>query len=318
MKASPVPRISAADLDKLMALLEVEVVALSECRVSAGHDIEIGRHAAVGIHYVLDGCGRLVFDGASGVAVGPHALIVVPPQVAFRLAATACDGPPAGPAPRSEPRHELKGGVNRFSVGDTAPRTLMICGHFRAHYGASTGLFDLLATTIVETFAPADRIDQRLLAALDELRRQEVGAGAMSAALLKQVLVALLRRSLVSLDTWVQRFALLSDPQVARAFAAMVADPGAPHSVQTLAGNAFLSRSAFMSRFTAAAGKSPMLVLRELRMRLAAGQLVAGAHALEQVVRNAGYSSRSSFSRAFRKAHGTDPTEFRRLAVGGR
>lgn len=309
---------SVPDLDKLMALLEVEVVALSECRVSAGLDIEIGRHAAVGIHYVLDGTGRLGFDGASGLAVGPHTLIVVPPRVAFRLASTAGGCPAPGPAARGGPRHELRGGVNRFSVGDTAPRTVMICGHFEARYGGSTGLFDMLAAPIVETFAPADRIDQRLLAALDELLRQEVGAGAMSAALLKQVLVTLLRRSLASLDTWVQRFALLSDPQVARAFAAMVADPGAPHSVESLAGSAFLSRSAFMSRFSAAAGRSPMLVLRDLRMRLAAGQLAAGAHALEQVVRNAGYSSRSSFSRAFRKVHGTDPTGFRRLAAGSR
>jgi hypothetical protein len=57
---------------------------------------------------------------------------------------------------------------------------------------------------------------------------------AMTAAVLKQVFVTLLRRSLISAETWTERFALLSDPQIARAFADMVEMPGAPHSVQSL------------------------------------------------------------------------------------
>jgi hypothetical protein len=49
-------------------------------------------------------------------------------------------------------------------------------------------------------------LDTRLEMALKELVAQEVGAKAMSAALLKQVIVALMRRSLSSLNLWVERF----------------------------------------------------------------------------------------------------------------
>src|SRR5690606_24879621 len=118
---------------------------------------------------------------------------------------------------------------------------------------------------IVEQFDESDQVDQRLRLALAELVAQEVGSAAMSSALLKQVIVALLRRSLRSMDLWVERFALLGDPQIARAFAGMVANPGAPHSVESLARTAFLSRSAFMARFTKTVGRSPMTVLRDLR-----------------------------------------------------
>ena len=62
--------------------------------------------------------------------------------------------------------------------------------------------------------------------ALDELIAQEVGAGAMTTALMKQVLVTVIRRSLRSKDVWAERFCLLSDPHVARAFAEMAARPG--------------------------------------------------------------------------------------------
>ena len=145
-----------------------------------------------------------------------------------------------------------------------------------------------------------------------ELVAQEVGFGAMSAALLKQVVVALLRRSLRSMDLWVQRFALLSDHQVARAFADMVAHPGARHSVHSLARIACLSRSAFVARFTRVVGRSPMSILRDLRMRQAADQLRSTTMTVDEIARQAGYASRSSFVRAFREAHRRDPTSYRR------
>lgn len=66
-----------------------------------------------------------------------------------------------------------------------------------------------------------------------------------------------------------------------------------------------------MARFSSVIGRSPMLVLRDLRMRQAAAQLSAGRYTIDQVVRNAGDSSRSSFARMFKKVHGVEPRGFR-------
>ncbi len=54
-----------------------------------------------------------------------------------------------------------------------------------------------------------------------------------------------------------------------------------------------------------------MTVLRDLRMRQAAHQHASGTLTLDQIAGHAGYDSRSSFVRAFRKAYGRDPTEYR-------
>jgi AraC family transcriptional activator of mtrCDE len=319
MKARPVSRISPPDLNSLMALLEVEVVALSECLVNSGFRLETRDMAAAGIHYIMKGNGRVMINKGMSYDVAPHTLVIVPPNTPCVLEPTSESATLEG----SELIQSAKVGVMvdsvfRIRAGSEAdePKMIMICGYFKAQYGCSTGLFETLGAPIIEQFAEKDRIDEKLRSAFEELLNQEIGAGAMSAALLKQVILALLRRSLTSIDTWVERFSLLSDPQVARAFAAMVADPGAAHSVQSLAERAFLSRSAFMARFSSVVGRSPMLVLRDLRMRQAVAQLKAGKYSVDQVARNAGYESRSSFIRMFKKVHGVDPGGYQEQQSG--
>jgi len=99
---------------------------------------------------------------------------------------------------------------------------------------------------------------------------------------------------------------------IAKAFAAMALRPGDDHSLLSLAHLACLSRSAFAARFTDAIGKSPMQVLRELRLRQAMFQLKASGLAVEHIARNAGYASRSSFIKAFRRTYGIEPSKVRR------
>ena len=54
-----------------------------------------------------------------------------------------------------------------------------------------------------------------------------------------------------------------------------------------------------------------LAVLRQLRMRHAAALLKANHLTIDQVSHGAGYASRSSFFRAFRKAYGRDPSDYR-------
>ncbi|MGF6812430.1 AraC family transcriptional activator of mtrCDE [Paraburkholderia sp. Clong3] len=304
-------RISAAHLDELIALLEIRVLGLSECLVSEGFVLELDGNDAPGIHYILSGSGLLHIGGADSVPLTPHTLLIVPPRHPLKLEVPANQ---AGIAPVVVSGREHKrvvDSINRFRAGSTEPMTVMICGYFTAAFGASINLFEMLSMPIVEQFDPSDRLDVYLRTAFEELMAQEIGAGAMSGALLKQVIVALVRRSLKTSALWMERFALLGDPQIARAFADMTARPSAPHTVESLAQIACLSRSAFMARFSAAFGQPPMQVLRDIRMRQAAAQLRAGDLALDQVAHNAGYASRGAFIRAFREIYGAAPAEYR-------
>jgi AraC family transcriptional activator of mtrCDE len=309
----PLVPVGAADLDRLLDALMVGFVRLSECLVGEGYRLELGGVDAPGLHYNISGTGRLIVGDDQPIELKPHTLIVLPANALFRIEVPS----------RRDPRASFKtvdgrskvfahGAVRRYVATDAEPVVMLICGYFHASYGASTDLFGALTAPLVEQFDESDQVDATLRTALMELVSQEVGSGAMSAALLMQVIVALLRRSLRSMDLWVERFSLLSDPQIARAFAEMVAHPGARHSVHSLARTACLSRSAFEARFTRVVGRSPMSILRDLRMRQAAAQLGSTTMTVDEIATQAGYASRSSFVRAFRRAHGDDPTSYRR------
>ena len=309
----PLARISRKDLDSLMSTLEINVIALSECLVSRGYRLDMGGAGVPGLHYNLKGTGRMFLGNSNQpINIKPHTLIIVPPHTPFRIEASPLPGRTSVlQAVDGRSQTTTTGLIRRFVAGDSEPEILLICGFFNAFYGSSTELFAPLAAPIVEQFDETARLEQTLRAAMTELVDQEIGSGAMSSAVLKQVIITIVRRSLTSLNLWVERFALLSDPQVARSFAEMAANPGANHTVVSLSEIACLSRSTFMARFTALIGHSPMAVLRDLRMRQASKQLLGEQKTIDQIAHAAGYDSRSSFIRAFRKTFDCDPTEYR-------
>lgn len=298
-----------------MTTLEVQFVKLSECLVGKGWRLELGGTDAPGIHYNLSGVGALVVAGQRPIHLTPHTLVIIPARQPFRIE-VAHEESPNSVLVTVEGRRQTfaPGTLRRFVAGDGEPEVIMICGYFRAAYGASMDLFGNLSAPIVERFDESHQLDSKLKAALGELVAQEVGMGAMTTGLLKLVLVALLRRSLSTHNTWVERFSILSDPHVARAFADMAARPGAVHTVHSLSQVAGLSRSAFMARFSQLFGRAPMAALRELRMRQAASLLLSNASSIDRIAHMVGYASRSSFMRAFRQAHGSYPSVYRENA----
>jgi AraC family transcriptional activator of mtrCDE len=307
----PLWRISRLDLDKLMATLEIRNVRLSACALASDAELDVTRENAPTIHFGLQGLGYIVVDDEPPIRLGPHTLVIVPRNRSQKVLGHEKALVPHWRAARSAGVAFIPGSTQRHFAGEGAPSLTLVCGYFKAEYGAAFDLFASLQSPIVETFDAHDQLGQVMGYAVAELAAEETGGGPMSKALLKLVLLALLRRSLVSSNPWVERFSILNDPPIARAFAEMASRPSLQHTVRTLADCASLGRSAFMARFASAFGESPMSVLRRLRMRNAAALLAANALSIDQVALLAGYQSRSSFTRTFRKLYGIDPTEYR-------
>jgi AraC family transcriptional activator of mtrCDE len=124
---------------------------------------------------------------------------------------------------------------------------------------------------------------------------------------LKQLMVALLR---LSLDRSAERFAVLGDPQIARAFAAMVTAPGLTHRVGDLA--QIGSQPLGFNGFSQVVGKTLMVALRDLRMQQALVLLTTTKISLDQAAAEVGYSSHGSFVRAFERRTVAAPRNFDR------
>jgi len=101
------------------------------------------------------------------------------------------------------------------------------------------------------------------------------------------------------------------DARVRRAEALIAADPGAPHTVRSLAESVSLSPSRFAHLFTRQLGQSPMRALREARLRHAARLLEGTDLSVDRVAAASGFASPFHFSRVFRARYGVPPGAYR-------
>lgn len=101
------------------------------------------------------------------------------------------------------------------------------------------------------------------------------------------------------------------DPRIRRAEDLIAADPGAPHTVRSLAERVALSPSRFAHLFTEQLGHSPMRALRHARLHHAARLLEATDLPVERVATASGFGSPFHFSRVFRQRYGVPPGEYR-------
>ena len=177
----------------------------------------MGMIDAPAIHYNLKGSGRISINRGLNMQLMPHLLIIVPPNTPFSIEVDGGDG-----ATRLINRDCWKcdeEGLLRVAVPNEQPEVVQICGFFSASFGQSVGLFRDLRERVVEQFEPSDKIDDKLCEAINELLSQEVGMGAMTVSLLKQVIIALARRSLKSSQSLTDRFSIIADRQITRAIA---------------------------------------------------------------------------------------------------
>jgi AraC-like DNA-binding protein len=106
--------------------------------------------------------------------------------------------------------------------------------------------------------------------------------------------------------------AALKDPQVSLAIHLLHAQPARAWTVENLARDAGVSRSALAGRFTDLIGESPMRYLTNWRIHLAKQLLSEGRHNMAEVAGRVGYESEYAFNRAFKRQVGEPPAAWRK------
>jgi AraC family transcriptional regulator len=98
--------------------------------------------------------------------------------------------------------------------------------------------------------------------------------------------------------------------RIARVVEAILADPGAAHSVESLAGVACLSPFHFHRIYRGMTGEGIAETVRRVRMAQAAHQLTRAGDDVTTVAFDVGYESPQAFARAFRDLTGVSPSHF--------
>jgi AraC-like DNA-binding protein len=106
--------------------------------------------------------------------------------------------------------------------------------------------------------------------------------------------------------------AAMSDKHLSKAMEAMHASLDRNWSVESLAREARMSRSAFAVKFKTILGQTPLEYLTQWRMYKAGAMIRSDNTSLFDVASAVGYGSESSFSRVFKREMGVAPREYRR------
>lgn len=146
----------------------------------------------------------------------------------------------------------------------------------------------------------------------EESRRDELGRETIVHSLLDVLFTHLLREIVACCPPGAGWSQAVRDPQVRKAVSHMHQDPARAWTLETLAQEVGLSRSVLADRFREAMGDTPLSYLRIVRMQRAMRLLSESDRTLEQVASAVGYGDAFGFSKAFKRAAGVSPGEFRR------
>jgi AraC-like DNA-binding protein len=160
-----------------------------------------------------------------------------------------------------------------------------------------------------------DWLDNMLRHALAQAAANTPGSDVILAHLAEVLFTEVLRRYLITLPAgrsgWL---AGAGDAAVGRALAALHRDPGYNWTIDLLAQEAGMSRSALTERFAKFLGQSPMAYLTDWRLEIGAEALRSTGRSVQRVAADVGYESEAAFNRAFKRKFGAPPARYRREA----
>jgi AraC-like DNA-binding protein len=212
----------------------------------------------------------------------------------------------------------LAGGVTvRLSARSIAvmpSRRQPASGSIRITYQGVVGVFDQLRAPVVLDLTAADPIRRAFEELLEEIAHQCPGSRVMIETLARCWAIRFLRRCCEhgTPPCWA---AALEDVRLVRVIGVMQDHLHHGFTLSQFAELAGMSRSVFAARFADVLGRSPMEFLQALRLARAAELLAGTDLPVKMVAARVGYSSRSSFTRAFVTHLGAGPTAFRVAAA---
>lgn len=264
-------------------------------------------------HVVTTGCALLEVGEADSGWIRPGDVTLVPHGNGHVLRSE-----PGAPAP-GVLELDLEHPSDRYEIlragGGGAPTTL-ICGAVRFDHPVARNLVGILPEMIHVDASEGPRAgwmrDVFELMAV-EAREFQPGGEAVITRLADVLIIQAIR-------SWIETapaartgwLGALQDREIGRALALIHRDPARDWTVESLASELALSRSAFAARFTALVDEPAMRYVTRWRMQVARSALETESVTVAELADRLGYKSEAAFARAFKRVTGTSPGAVKR------
>jgi len=207
-------------------------------------------------------------------------------------------------------------GLTRLAYGGGGETTRFVCGFLSCDKRLCRPVLDALPGMLRVPFGndpTAAWFKSLLQLGTEETTAKRPGSDTVLAKLSELLFVEAIRRYGEALPTehtgWL---AGLRDRYVGKALTHMHQRPGHAWTMDLLASEVGLSRSALAQRFTDLIGQPPMQYLTRWRLTVAAQRLRSDPTNLASIAEQIGYDSEAAFNRAFKREFGMPPATWRK------
>ncbi|MFD5894731.1 MULTISPECIES: AraC family transcriptional regulator [unclassified Streptomyces] len=304
-------------LSELLKPLRLTGVFDSRWHVSAPWAIEGDAEQSCAIlHYIVQGGCWVSGEGQKPVELREGDLAVFPTGTAHRIADRADRG--GGLRLGAVLPERLPGTSGELKIEGGGPESRLLCAGLHYDASAATGLYSALPWALVLDRTQVDnepllRDTLRLLAST----QRPVGPGDRLITLraFEMALVLALRPLLREIADNPASLPVLNHPGISRAMVIIATRFAEPWTIESLAREVGMSRSAFTAAFRELVGEAPARHLTGRRMQEAARLLGETSLPQSAVPQRVGYRSAVGFHLAFRKWFDRTPGEYRSGAV---
>ncbi|QGY32452.1 AraC family transcriptional regulator [Pantoea cypripedii] len=220
--------------------------------------------------------------------------------------------------PENYRRYRNEDGVVRYcgSPDESCPSVSLASGRFTFEHDAADLLLDNLPPLIHLQASESDTSELSLMMSLLrlEVSKDRIGAEVARSSLAALILVNVLRAWIAGTSSPTGWLGALSDTKIGRALTMMHAQPEKKWTLQGLATEVSMSRTAFASHFRRMVGYTPLDYLFRWRLLLAKTALRHSSESLSELAWRIGYQSDTAFSIAFKRATGYSPGQYRQCS----
>jgi AraC-like DNA-binding protein len=221
-------------------------------------------------------------------------------------------------SPRTRPRWTF-GEIGALANGNVAQcggggaPTTIVCGSLSFDRASLKPVTQLLPRFILMKAEEARTLalHNTVQALASEMAEQAPGSEVVATRLAEVLFIQVLRAHIASEPErskgWLRA---VFDPQIGAALGVIHDRVNTPWTVESLAGAAGVSRSAFAVRFKELLGQTPLEYVTEWRMQKAMQLLEQRDKKLVDVARSVGYESDAAFSKAFKRIVRASPGEY--------